>query len=136
MATIKLLPALKDDIFNDIIAKIDAGMAAGSVKIYTGTMPADPSVAVTSQITLAILPLAYPCAAITSHTLVFSAITTDASADASGTATWARIFDSNGNAVFDIDVSTTVGSGALKLNTTAIVGFGPVAISAFVITLP
>jgi hypothetical protein len=66
--------------------------------------------------------------------LTFSAITADTSADADGTATFARISDSDANAVADLTVGTT-GSGAdLILNTTTIVSGGEVSISAGSIT--
>jgi hypothetical protein len=66
--------------------------------------------------------------------LTFSAITQDTSADATGTATWARIADSTGATVFDCDVGT---SGAtLNLNTTSIVAGGPIQVSSFTLTDP
>jgi hypothetical protein len=65
-----------------------------------------------------------------------SAIAQDSSADATGTATWARIADSAGNTVMDVNMSVTGGGGALQLNTTSIVSGGPILISSFVISVP
>ena len=41
-------------------------------------------------------------------------------ADATGTATWARIVDSAGNAVVDASVTATGGGGDIQINSTAI----------------
>lgn len=136
MATVHLVGALKDDMLTSVKNRIDAGSAGGTVKIYTGSMPISPSVAVTTQVLLGTLTFSDPCATITSNTLVFSAITPDSLADNDGTATWARIADSDGNAVIDVDVSTTTGSGSIKLNTTAVKAGGPISITAMVISLP
>jgi len=65
-----------------------------------------------------------------------SAITQDSAADATGTATWARIADSTGATVFDVDVTVTGAGGTLQFNTTSFVIGGPVLISAFTITVP
>lgn len=136
MATVHLVGSLKDDMLTQVKNRIDAGSAGGTVKIYTGSMPISPSVSVTTQVLLGTLMFSDPCATITSNTLVFSTITPDSLADNDGTATWARIADSDGNAVMDVDVSTTTGSGSIKLNTTAVKAGGPISITAMVISLP
>ena len=66
--------------------------------------------------------------------ITFDAITEDSSADATATATWARIEDSDGTNVFDGDVSTA--GAMINLNTAAIVAGGPVRITSFTITMP
>ncbi|MBK7424553.1 MAG: hypothetical protein IPJ48_16540 [Propionivibrio sp.] len=65
-----------------------------------------------------------------------SAITQDTAADATGTATWARIADSTGATVCDVDVTATGGGGTLQFNTTSFVIGGPILISSFTITVP
>ena len=136
MATVHLVGSLKDDMLTQVKNRIDAGSAGGTVKFYTGSMPVSPSVAVTTQVLLGTLTFSDPCATLTSNTLAFSPIAPDVSADNDGTATWARISDSDGNAVMDVDVSTTTGIGAIKLNTTAVKAGGPITITAMVISLP
>jgi hypothetical protein len=73
-----------------------------------------------------------------SGVLTFSSITQDSAADATGTATWARIADSGGTTVFDCDVGGTNESttGTIQLNTSAIVTGGPIQISSFTLTYP
>jgi purine nucleoside permease len=70
---------------------------------------------------------------VTGNALTLDPITQDPSADDSGTATWARFVDGDGNGVIDVDVSDTTGNGFVKLNTTQIVVNGPISISSCVI---
>ena len=125
---------LKDAVLTALKGKIDGGGAAGSVKIYTGTKPAGPAVAITSQVLLGTLVLSYPCGAVADGALTFSPITQDSSADATGTATWARIFDSAGVAKIDVDASVVGGPGFMQMNTTSVIINGPILINSCVIT--
>lgn len=102
---------LRNDRLQKIIDAIDAGAGAGTLKIYDGTRPAT-GAAITSQVLLAELTFSDPCASAPSGgVLTFSAITADASANATGTATWARVADSTGAFVMDLSVGVA-GSGA------------------------
>ncbi|MNW17442.1 hypothetical protein D3C71_2166300 [compost metagenome] len=67
--------------------------------------------------------------------MTFDAITADTSADADGTATWARILDGDGVAVVDVDVSNGAGTGVIKLNTVSIVAGGLIQITSFLFTV-
>lgn len=110
---------------------IDGGSGAGTLKIYDGTRPATGGTATTL---LGTLTFSDPCGTVSSGVLTFSAITADSSADATGTATWARIADSAGTFVADISVGIS-GSGAeLILNTTSIVAGGPISVSSATLT--
>lgn len=95
---------------------IDAGATAGFLRVYDGVRPATGG---TATVLLAELTFSDPSAPNpTTGELVFSAITADTSANATGTATWCRIVDSTGAFVADGSVGT---SGAdYNLNTTAI----------------
>ena len=64
--------------------------------------------------------------------LTLNAITSDTSADATGTATWFRIVTSGGTFVVDGNVGTS--GSDLNLNTTSIVAAATVAVSSFTIT--
>lgn len=135
MANVKLATAAKNAALDAIRTLIDADAGAGSVKIYSGTQPTDANTAIGAQVLLATLPFTDPAAAAASSgTLTFSSITADASADATGTAAWARIVDNSGDTVFDCDVGT---SGAtINLNTTSIVAGANVSITSFTLTHP
>jgi hypothetical protein len=115
-------------------AQLDAITTAigtsGKLRIYDGTRPATGGTATTL---LAELPLSATAApAASGGVLTLNAITTDASADATGTATWFRIVTSANAAVVDGSVGT---SGAdLNLNSTSLTAGGSVAVTSFTIT--
>lgn len=138
MAIVRFVNAVKNSILTPLKDAIDAGPAGGTIKIYTGTQPTLASDAVNpvTQKLLGTLTFADPCGTVATGALTMSAITQDSSADDTGTATWARIADSAGNTVMDVNVSVTGGGGALQLNTTSIVAGGPILISNFVISVP
>ena len=131
------VPALRKPAFlNPIQQAIDAGTENGYIQIYSGSMPTTADTAVTNQVLLATLKFSKPCGAVVDGVLTMSAITQDEAADATGTATWARIKGGDDGTVMDIDVSIVGGTGALQLNTTSIVAGGPVFITSFVISIP
>lgn len=107
---------------------------AGFLRIYDGTIPASVSASITGTL-LAELTLATPFAAsASSGVLTLGSITSDASANNTGTATHFRVFQSDGTtAVFQGTVGQTSGYD-LVLNTTSIVSGVQVAITSFTIT--
>lgn len=107
-----------------------AGNAA-LLRIYDGSRPATGGAATTL---LAELTCGTPFAASASGgVLTLGSITQDASANATGTATWFRIVQSDGSThVLDGSVGTS--GSDLNLTTTSIVSGQPVSISSFVIT--
>ena len=135
MAVVRFASSIKNNVLTPIQTALDAGATGGTVKIYTGTIPTTPDTAVTTQTLLGELTLSKPCGTITNGVLTFGAVTQDSSANATGTATWARLSDGNGAAVMDIDISATGGSGAMQMNTTSIVATGPIIITAFSISV-
>ena len=121
---------------NALKTEIDAGSGPGTIKIYSGNIPATPDTVITSQTLLGTLTCTDPCGTVAGKTLTFSGITADSSADATSTATWARISTSEGVAIIDIDVGTIGSGAALQLNTTNIVTGGPIVISSLTISFP
>ncbi len=136
MAIIRFVTTAKKNALDTLKTAIDAGSGAGTIKVYNGTQPTSANDAVTTQTLLATLTFSDPCGTTSSGTLTMSAITQDSAADATGTATWARIADSTGATVFDVDVTATGAGGALQFNTTNFVIGGPVLISSFAVTVP
>lgn len=103
---------------------------SGFLRIYDGTRPASGGTATTL---LAQLPLsATAAAAAAAGVLTFSAITQDASADATGTATWFRVTTSAGTFVIDGSIATS--GSDLNFTTTSIVITQPVSVTSFIIT--
>lgn len=119
-------------------AKLDAITttigASGLLRIYSGTAPATPATALSGNTLLAELPLSSTfAAAAASGVLTANSITSDSTADATGTATFYRIYKSDGTTcVAQGSVGT---SGAdLNLNTTSIVAGAAVAVTSFTYT--
>lgn len=110
----------------------------GYLRIYSGTQAATADTAIGAQVLLA--ELRFNATAFGSTTtggvLTANAITSDSSADATGTATWFRCLKSDGSTpVMDGTVDVTGNSPNLILNTTAIVSGAVVAVSAFTHTV-
>lgn len=122
----------------DIIkTRIDLGSGAGTIKIYDGTPPANAGAALSSNNLLATLTCSDPSApSAASKTLTLSSITQDSSADATGTATFFRMLDSDANVVLQGSVTAVGGGGDLQMNTVSIVSGGPVQITSCAFTLP
>lgn len=102
---------------SQIVAAIDAGAGAGKLRLYNGTRPATGG-AVTTL--LAELTFSDPCGTVTNGVLTFNNITSDASADNTGTATWFRIVDSTGAFVLDGTITVTGGGGDITMTSTSI----------------
>ncbi|WP_367394516.1 hypothetical protein [Cupriavidus sp. Agwp_2] len=115
-------------------ARLDAiTTAAGAnakLRLYNGSRPATGGTATTL---LAELTCGSTFAAAASAgVLTLNAITSDSAADATGTATWARLFTSGGTFVMDMDVGT---SGAdLNMNSVAISAGAAVSITSATLT--
>jgi hypothetical protein len=135
MAVIKLTTAARTALAQALLDAFDTGANPCLLKFYDGAQPAGPSTAVTTQVLLGTLTCSDPIGSAANGALTFGSITQDGSADASSTATWARLLDGAGNAVADFDVTNTAGTGAIKLNTTTIVAGGPIQVNSFVITM-
>lgn len=128
--TVTLNTALRNTRANAVKTDIDKGGAAGFLRVYDGTRPASGG---TATVLLAELTFAFPSApAASGGVLTFNAITADASANATGTATWGRIVDSSGAFVADHSVGT---AGAdFNLNTVAITAGVQVSCTSAVLT--
>lgn len=126
---LKLASTVRNTRAQAIATAIDNGASGGTIKIYTGTQPTDADTAIETQTLLATLTFSSTSGTATDGVLTFSTITADSSADATGTAAWARIADSLGNTVFDCDVTATGVGGIIELDSVSIVIDGAVSIS-------
>lgn len=116
-----------------IVDDIDAGSGAGTLKIYTSTQPG--SVGGTYGTILGTLTFSDPAFGNSATgTATASAITSDTSADNSGTAGTFYIQDSDGNA--HSDGTCGLGSGDLSFDNNVIVAGGVIACSSFTVTVP
>jgi hypothetical protein len=119
---------LRNNQLDEITAR--AG-ASALLRIYSGTRPATGGTATTLLAELTCSATFAPGAA--SGVLTLNAITQDLSANASGTASWFRIVQSDGSThVLDGDVGTS--GSDLNLTTVSIVSGQPVSITSATIT--
>jgi len=136
---LKISNSLAQSMLSAAKTAIDAGTAA-IIRIYDGTQPTDADTAVGAQVLLATLTMdatafgsvsdANPGAIMTA-----AAITSDSSADATGTAAWFRMLtQSGGTTMMDGSVGT---SGCdLNFNTVAFTAGSTISISSFTVTMP
>lgn len=118
-----------------VVDLIDAGAGAGTIKVYTGTIPTNADTAVGAQVLLATLTFSDPAfGAAASGVATASAITSDSSADATGTAAWARIASSTPTTVMDVTVGTS--GEDINFNTVSFVAGAAIAITSLVYTQP
>ena len=120
---------LRNNKLDEITAH--AGTSA-LLRIYDGTRPATGGTATTLLAELTCNATAFAAAA-SGGVLTLNAISDDTSANATGTATWFRITQSNGTThVMDGDVSTS--GSDLNFDSTAFVAGGTVSVTSFTIT--
>lgn len=122
---------------DSVVDAIDAGAGAGLLRIYSGSAPATADTAASGTL-LAELTMSDPAFGAAADVnpgarATASAITDDSSANATGTAGYARIVDSDGNNPIQLTVG--VGSGELQLTTLSIVSGQPVTVTSLTITM-
>lgn len=129
------LTGIPDNVRNAQANAIKDLLNNGYLRIYDGTRPASVATAITTQVMLAeprFAATAFPSA--TAGVLTANAMTADPTAAASGTATWARLFESDGTTpVMDVNVGTS--DANIILTSVAIVAGAPVAINSFTYTV-
>lgn len=104
--------------------------ASGLLRIYDGSRPATGGSATTKLAELTGNATFAPSAS--GGVLTLNSITQDASADATGTATWFRWVSSG--ATFCVDGNVGTSGSDLNLTTAALVATQPVSVTSFVIT--
>lgn len=121
-------------------AMIDAGVGDqldnGYIRIYDSTIPTNADTAVGAQVLLAELRFnaaAFPSA--TNGVITAAAITDDSSANATGTATWARFLKSDGTTVI-MDVTVGTSGEDINFNSVSFSSGATVSITSMTITMP
>lgn len=138
---ISLTNATAQAACNAAVDRVDQGASAGRLKIYDGTVPADADTALSGNTLLATLIFSDPAfgAAADANpgaTATANAITNDSSADATGTATFFRVTDSDDAVLWQGTVTGTGGGGDLELTTDSIVATQPVSVTSLTHTQP
>jgi hypothetical protein len=128
--TLSYAVTMKNSRLDQITSAIST---SGLLRIYDGSVPTNADTALGAQVLLAELALSSAFApGASSGVLTASAITSDTSANATGTATFFRLVTSGGTS----KVQGTVGTSGqdLNLNTVSIAAAATVAVSSMVIT--
>ena len=138
--------ALQTRISNDlakaaadqVTAKLEAGAGPAYVEIRDGTQPAGPDTAATGTL-LASIELQSPCFGAAADAnpggrITMNGTPSDLSANASGTPTWFRAYDSNNVAV--IDGSAGTASTDMILDSATITAAQAVTITTWTVTMP
>lgn len=123
---------------NEMLDAIRDNFNTGKLRIYSGTRPANADTALSGNTLLAELTFgstAFPAAS--GGILTANAITSDSSADNTGTATWARCVESDGTTVIcDMSVTASGGGGEAQFATVSFVSGATISLSSLTITAP
>jgi hypothetical protein len=107
---------------------------SGTLEFYTGTQPATGDTALSGNTLLGTLTFNATSGTVASGTLTLNSVTQDSAADATGTATFARMKTSGAVVIGDVDVGTS--GASINMNTTSIVTGGPISITSGTISIP
>jgi hypothetical protein len=124
---------------NGVVDLLDAGSGSGYLEIRTGTQPATTNTAASGTLlgTLVLSKPAFGNATTASPSVATAAaITSDTTADATGTAGWFRAYDSTGAAIIDGSISATGGGGDMTLDSVSVVAGGTIAVTAWSVSHP
>lgn len=122
--------AVRTAVADLVVDRIDAGAAAGTLKVYTGTIGTTTTLLTTHTLND---PAAGNAAA---GVATFNAIGDGTVAAGGGVAGWFRIEDSDGNDVFDGTITETGGGGDLEFDETTWAEGGTVSIGSGTYTAP
>jgi hypothetical protein len=127
--------AARQAALDAVTAKINVG-GAGSLAIYSGTQPASPDTAISTQTLLVSCAFSATSFGATNSSGVATAnAIAQGSPVASGTAAWFRIYAGNGTTGV-IDGTVGVSGADLNLGSTTISTGVPVSITSFTLTHP
>ena len=110
--------------------------SGGFLRFYSGTKPANADTVLSGNTQLAKLALSSsPFGASSSRTVTAASITTDTSADATGTATWASFVTSAGVRVIDVTVGEAADSADITVDNKDFQAGADIAVTSFTLTL-
>ncbi len=133
-----LSDATRSSLADAFDTEVNSGLGAGKIQVYSGTRPAGPDTAITDQVLLLDFTLADPAFGAASAGVITLDATPapEAGGEASGTATWARVLNSESVAIADCKVSLSGGGGDLIITTVTISPGLTVTITGGTVTMP
>ena len=137
--TFNLANATAKALADTFDGRVNLGAGAGTLKIYSGSVPTDSDTALGAQVLLATLTFSDPAFGNASDAnpggrVTASAITADSSADATGTAAFFRILDSDANVVCQGSVGTS--GSDINFNTVSFVSGAEISVTSLTVTIP
>lgn len=136
--TVSISTQARNDAGDAIVDLIDGGSTNpnGVMEIRTGGKPTSPQ-AIASGTLLATLNFSNPAFGNFSNGNAFAnAIADDSDVDATGQAGWFRIYDRNGTAIMDGEITVTAGGGDIEFDNIDFVKGGTVAIAQLQAVMP
>jgi len=128
--------AARNDAANAAVDRLDLGGSPAELRIYSGTKPADANASLSGNTLLAALVMSDPAFGnAATGVSTAAAISSDTSADATGTATFFRMGSVNAG-VFTPEIQGEVGTSGsdLNLSSTSITAGGTVSVTSFTYT--
>lgn len=123
---ITISDSLANDRLTAVLTNLDNGSGRAKISIYDGARPA---FGVASGNVLVRISLDKPSGSVAGRVLTLTA--SDAALVLkSGDATWARVFNANGDIAFDADVSDATGQGDIRLSKTILYEGGEVTLTS------
>lgn len=117
---VQLSTATQNTMCNAAVDYLDSGGGNGTLKVYSGTQPANANSSITGTL-LATFTLDLPAfSAATAGVATLSAVPIATTGLAAGTATHFRAATSAGATAFDGSVTVTAGGGQIELNTVTV----------------
>ena len=132
--TFRLSTAARNAACDGIVDLIDAGTPPGLLRVRTGAQPTNVGDAEAGTLLGTLTFSATAFGASSTGTATASSITSDTSADASGTAGHFRALNAAGTAI--ADGTCGLGSGDMSFDNNVIVAGGTIACSSFTVTVP
>lgn len=137
MANISLNSALQNRQADSMADSFDLGAGNAVLEVYDGAIPTDANTALGAQTLLASVSIASPAfGASTGGTAPKNGTWEDLDVDASGTAAWFRIRDSDSTYVLQGDVTGTSGGGDIEVDDVSFVAGGTFTVTSFDIAQP
>ena len=132
----KISTASRNAACDAIVDLIDAGSGAGTLTVRTGAPPTNVSDSDSGTLLGTLTMSATAFGASSGGTATADTITSDPSADATGTAGHFRIYDSDSNCICQGTAGVSGDSPDLVLDSASIVAGGTIAVTSLTITVP
>ena len=125
--TIAITQAHADARLTGTVSYLDSGTGNAAVRLYGGTRPATPADTPGSTM-LVQIPLSKPCGTVAAGVLTLTQLE-DGLISTTGTVTWARVVNGNGDTAFDCDCGEGPGVWEVQLAQTDLFAGGTARIT-------